>query len=126
MGSKISIAEAILLLGYIGMTDLVGFLLIFIGLDDFFLLDLLTFPVTQFYFRIKGVRAGFDLAMNAAELIPYVGFLPLRTLGVAYVIWKDRHQKTGQAEEEAVPKFVPAFVENSKFESRNSKQIQKI
>ncbi len=105
---KISIAEAILLLMYIGATDLVGFLLVFVGLDDFFLLDLLTFPVTQIYFRMKGVKGKLDLVMNALEVIPYVGFLPLRTIGVAYIIWKDRHQEEVVGAEEMVPKFVPA------------------
>ena len=109
---KISIAEAILLLMYIGATDLVGFLLVFVGLDDFFLLDLLTFPVTQIYFRMKGVKGKLDLVMNALEVIPYVGFLPLRTIGVAYIIWKDRHQEEVVGAEEMVPRFVPASFKN--------------
>jgi hypothetical protein len=117
---KISIAEAILLLMYIGATDLVGFLLIFIGLDDFFILDLLTFPVTQIYFRIKGVRAGYDLVMNALELIPYLGVLPLRTIGVAIVIWKDRHPEQAEIVEETI-KFVPASsqIQNAKIKVQN-------
>ena len=89
---KISLVEAFILLSYIGLTDVVGLVLVLFGLDDFFILDILTFPVTQIYFRMKGIpKAGYDVAGNVAELIPYLGALPIRTLGVALVIWADRH-----------------------------------
>lgn len=123
---KISIAEAILLLMYVGTLDVVGFLLIFVGLDDFFILDLLTFPATQLYFRIKGVRAGYDLATNVLELVPYVGFLPFRTVGVAIVIWQDRHQKDSKSliadGLSQKLKFVPASFEYIPREAKEEKR----
>lgn len=89
---KISIVEAFLLISYIGLTDAVGLILVLFGLDDFFILDIMTFPVTQLYFRMKGIsKAGYDVAANLAELVPYIGALPIRTFGVLTVIWIDRH-----------------------------------
>ncbi len=92
---KISLPEALLLTAYIALTDIVGFFLVLVALDDFFIIDALTFPVTQIYFRMKGVsKAGLDLAMNMAECIPYIGALPLRTIGVIMVIWADHHPES--------------------------------
>ncbi|OGY61977.1 MAG: hypothetical protein A2745_01075 [Candidatus Harrisonbacteria bacterium RIFCSPHIGHO2_01_FULL_44_13] len=88
---KISIVEAVFLLMYLGFTDLVGIILVLFAFDDFFIIDALTFPVTQVYFRMKGVKGTADLIANVAELVPYVGALPLRTVGVLIVIWADRH-----------------------------------
>lgn len=101
---KISGIEAFLITGYIALTDIVGVVLVLLALDDFFILDVLTFPVTQFYFRMKGVsRAGLDVATNLLEAIPYIGALPLRTLGVILVIWTDWHpeSKIAQAAQKA-------------------------
>jgi hypothetical protein len=87
----ISLPEAIILTTYIGITDLIGIVLIFFALDDFFIIDALTFPVTQFYFRIKGVKGTADLISNILELIPYVGALPIRTIGLLITIYMANH-----------------------------------
>ncbi len=92
---KISIPAAFCLIAYSALADLIGFLLIWIGADDFWILDVLTFPVTQFYFRIKGVQGNYALFASLLELIPYLGVLPILTLGVVAVIWADRHQGSG-------------------------------
>jgi len=84
---KIELPEAILLLLYIVPLDIVGLILVFAGLDDFFILDILTFPVTQFYFRMKGIKCTYDLVASTLEVIPYVGSLPIKTAGVAITIW---------------------------------------
>ena len=91
---KISLPENILLMLYIVPLDIIGLILICFGLDDFFILDILTFPVTQFYFRMKGVRSTYDLVASGLELIPYVGALPLKTAGVIATIWVANHPKT--------------------------------
>ncbi|MEK7611944.1 MAG: hypothetical protein AAB407_01215 [Patescibacteria group bacterium] len=88
---KISFLEAFFLIAYIAITDIIGILLVLVGLDDFFIIDALTFPVTQLYFRMKGVRGTWSLWMNIAELIPYIGALPLRTIGVIAVVYLDHH-----------------------------------
>lgn len=90
---KISLVETILLMLYIVPLDIVGIILGCFGLDDFFILDLLTFPVTQFYFRMKGVKSTFDLIASGLELIPYIGALPIKTIGVTITIWTANHPK---------------------------------
>ena len=87
----ISLPETILLGMYIGFTDLTGIILVFFALDDFFILDILTFPVTQFYFRMKGVKGTADLVTNGLELVPYLGALPMRTIGLFITIYLANH-----------------------------------
>lgn len=93
MDKKISLPETIFIMLYIGFFDLIGFLLIFVGLDDFWIIDVLTSPITQFYFRMKGVGAGVDLAASILELIPYLGALPIKSIGVALTIYLANHPK---------------------------------
>ncbi len=87
----ISLPETILLNLYIIPLDLIGLLLIVIGLDDFWILDIMTFPVTQFYFRMKGAKAGADLVTSMVELIPYVGALPIKSIGMNITIYLTNH-----------------------------------
>ncbi|PIR44332.1 hypothetical protein COV23_00365 [Candidatus Wolfebacteria bacterium CG10_big_fil_rev_8_21_14_0_10_31_9] len=87
----ISLPEIILLNLYIIPLDLVGLVLVFFALDDFGIIDLLTFPVTQFYFRIKGAQATVDLVASIIELIPYVGALPIKTVGLNMSIYFTNH-----------------------------------
>ena len=93
-GKKISIVETIILTMYIGLTDLIGIALVLLALDDFWIIDLLTFPVTQLYFRMKRVKGTADLVFNILELIPYVGALPLRTVGLLITIYMVNHPKS--------------------------------
>ncbi len=73
---------AILLGSFIALTDALGILLVFFGLDDFLILDILTWPASALYFLYNG-RSGswYNTAANMLELIPYVGALPIRTVG---------------------------------------------
>ncbi len=72
---------------YVVPLDSLGLLLVFVGLDDFGIIDLLTAPVTQFYFRMKGAKASADLIASAVEFIPYVGALPIKTIGMNITIY---------------------------------------
>ncbi len=85
---KISLPEALLVLEFVLIIDVVGLLLALVGVGEVVntILDIATFPVTQIYFRMKGVRAGYDLAAGLLELIPVVNALPLRTIGVLVTI----------------------------------------
>jgi hypothetical protein len=94
---KISLPETILLGLYIGLTDLIGIVLAFFALDDFFIIDISTFPVTQFYFRMKGVKGTADLVSNGLEVIPYVGALPIRTIGLFITIYMANHPEKMEA-----------------------------
>lgn len=91
---KISLPEIILLNLYIIPLDLVGLALVFLGLDDFGIIDILTFPVTQFYFRMKGAKANADLIASMVELIPYVGALPIKSVGMNINIWIANHPES--------------------------------
>ena len=89
----ISLPETILIMEYVILLDLIGIGLAFAALDDFFILDLLSTPVTQFYFRMKGVKSTADLISSGLELIPYVGSLPIKSVGVAITIYMANHPK---------------------------------
>lgn len=103
MEKKISLPEIILINLYIIPLDLLGLLLLLFGLDDFWIIDILTFPITQFYFRMKGAKASADLVASMAELIPYVGALPIKSIGVNLTIYFTNHpSKILQAVEGAV------------------------
>lgn len=75
---KITYIEAILLLALVGLADIVELVLALFGLPDFWIPDIITFPITQIYLRIKGVNGTYALAGNLLELIPYVSALPMR------------------------------------------------
>ena len=76
---------------YIIPFDLIGLALVFFGLDDFWIIDALTFPVTQFYFRMIGAKATADLIASGIELIPYVGALPIKSIGMNITIYLTNH-----------------------------------
>lgn len=85
----ISLAE-ILLIGQIVLwSDIIGFIII----EDFGLIDIFIFPMTQFYFRYKGVKSTYDLIGNIAECIPGVGILPLRTIAFGITVFAANHPK---------------------------------
>ena len=94
---KISKLARALLLIYAAILDVVDVILKIAVLDDFFILDALWFPVSQVYFRLKGVNGTYNIVMSGAELIPYVGALPLRVIGCYMVIYIDSHPKAAAA-----------------------------
>ncbi len=88
---KICLAEIIYLTIAFGLTDIIGIILVVFGLDDFFLLDVIRFPLSQLYLRIKGVKGTATLVANILECIPYIGALPAATIGWLITVWLDRH-----------------------------------
>lgn len=84
--AKISTVEAYYLIVFAIMADLVNWIPIVNILTT-----VVTLPVFQFYFRIKGVKSMYSLAGNLAEVIPFVSVLPAITAGVLVTIivdWK--------------------------------------
>lgn len=79
--------------------DAIELTLIFIGLDDFFLLDMFAFPTIQISLIIIGalidvnLKWGWSLGGNIIELIPYAGWLPFRTISALLTIFFTNHQK---------------------------------
>ena len=90
---KISIPEGIIGIFVLLIADGVELALLFAGLDDFWISDAIAFPLTQLYLRMKGLKGTASLVANILELIPYVGWLPLRTIGFVIVLYMDHHPK---------------------------------
>lgn len=122
--SQISLPEALLAFAYVGIADAAGIALLLVGFDDFLILDITTLPVTQIYFRMKGVKANFDLVMGIAEIIPYVGALPLKTIGVIGVIAMDWASATSKITDVAKPALKLVYqreINKDRNESENEK-----
>jgi len=91
---KFSLPEIILVSPFFIINDVVGIILIIFGLDDFFILDVLRFPLSQIYLRIKGVRGSYMLIGNILEAIPYIGALPNATICWFITVWLANHPET--------------------------------
>lgn len=89
---KISIIEILIIGPILVIFDIIGILLIFVALDDLFILDILN-GLVVFYFYIRGISATRYLVTSLLELIPYVGVLPNYTLGFILTVYLDRHPK---------------------------------
>lgn len=90
---KISTTEIVFITPLFILDDIIGIILLLVGLDDFFIMDIIRFPLSQFYLRLKGIKGTSMLIANILETIPYVGALPNATIGWLIVIWLDRHPK---------------------------------
>lgn len=94
---KISLPE-ILIVGplFFVIPDLIEIALIFFGLDDFGIVDIYSFFTSQIYLYLKGVKPTYALITNCLELIPYIGWLPMRTVGFSITVFVDRHPKIAE------------------------------
>lgn len=90
--SEPKISSVMVVLGslWYGIIDLIGIILAFVGLDDFFILDLLAWPM-HWYLRHVGAPSTYDLIGQIVEMIPYVGALPLRSICWGITVWVDRN-----------------------------------
>ncbi|MEK7180845.1 MAG: hypothetical protein AAB738_00735 [Patescibacteria group bacterium] len=87
---KISDVEVILIGGICLFFDAIELVLLFFALDDFWILD--TFAsVIAIYYWFRGVRQTWYVAMWILELIPWLGGLPLKTIGFGVTVYLDRH-----------------------------------
>lgn len=93
---KISLPELVFITPFFIITDTIGMALAFFGLDDFGLIDLFQFPISQIYLRMKGVRGTAMLVGNVLETLPYVGALPNETVSWLITVWLDRHPKVAK------------------------------
>lgn len=76
--------------------DIIDIALKFFALDDFLIIDTISYlflvPFFVYYKYMKGADfSGNTVIMNLAELIPYIGALPLRSISLGIVLWIDRH-----------------------------------
>lgn len=94
---KISDAEVLLGVFFLGLVDIVEMIPFLNFLGDFGITDAIVFPFSQIYLRMKGVRGAYMLVGNILELIPVVDWLPIRTATFLITVWVDRHPKVGAA-----------------------------
>lgn len=87
---KISLVEIILIAPYLLIIDIIEIALAFFALDDFWIGDVLAAPVAMWLW-FRGVNATRYASMAVLELIPWVGDLPLLTIGFFMTVYLDRH-----------------------------------
>ncbi|TSC82826.1 MAG: hypothetical protein G01um101420_8 [Parcubacteria group bacterium Gr01-1014_20] len=92
----ISLVEILIIAPYILVIDIIGILLAFLALDDFFILDILMLPVLG-YLWFKGVPLTRYVSSAIGEAIPWIGDLPLYSVGFILTIVADRNPKVGAA-----------------------------
>lgn len=113
---KISIVEIIYITPIYIISDGIGVTLALFGLDDFGLLDIFLFPLSQIYLRIKGINGTLTLIGNILETIPYIGALPNRIITWLIVIYLDRHPKLEKMTKKinVSPKIAPSKISTAK------------
>ncbi|TSC59777.1 MAG: hypothetical protein LiPW15_797 [Parcubacteria group bacterium LiPW_15] len=92
-GHKISTVEGIIVLFLLLVLDTVEFVIVFVGLDDFGITDLLGSPIFL-YLNMKGVPPARQLIAWLIEIFPYLGWLPLKSAGWGLTWWADAHPKS--------------------------------
>jgi len=93
---KINLVIGIILLTIFFILDIVDIILKFAGLDDFLIVDIISYLfLVPYFFYYKYIKkadfSGHTVIMSLIELIPYIGTLPLRTIGLGMTFWIDRH-----------------------------------
>ncbi len=104
---KISLPEIVYITPLFLLTDIIGIILVIFALDDFFILDIIRFPLSQLYLKIKGVKGTATLVANILECIPYVGALPNATIGWLITVWLDHHPAMAAPLEKAAAAIKP-------------------
>ncbi len=94
---KISDAEVLLGISFLGLVDIVEMIPFLNFLGDFGITDAIVFPFSQIYLRMKGAHGTYMLVGNLLELVPVVGWMPIRTAGFIITVWIDRHPKVSAA-----------------------------
>ena len=88
---KIELPEIILMGGLFLLIDLAQILLLFLVLDDFFILDAVSLPILYSYMYFRGLLGALLTGVSLLELIPYVGALPFLTITFALAVFLDRN-----------------------------------
>lgn len=105
---KFSLTEIIFITPFFLITDTIGIILVIFALDDFALIDIVQFPLSQIYLRMKGVKGTYMLVTNILETIPYVSALPNATIGWLITVWLDSHPKAAAPLQKAAAVVKPA------------------
>ncbi len=76
--------------------DLLAVLLLFVGLDDFGLIDAVLLPVTNVYYFLKNDWKWQEAAVSGGEVLPWVGDLPLYSLRFWIKFGSERNWKVAK------------------------------
>ncbi len=93
---KLKTVEIVLISIYLILIDGIELILIFFGLDDFWLGDILA-SIIVIYLWFRGLGFGRMGVSWLTELIPWVGDLPLLTIGFWMTVYADRHPESAAA-----------------------------
>lgn len=101
---KLGFVEILLIFPFLILFDVLGMIIIFFGLDDFFIFDILNLLV-NFYLAFRKVPATAYYICSLVEAIPYVGDLfPGFTIGFAMTIYFDRNPEQAKTIDKTVGK----------------------
>ena len=98
---NISLVAATVFTAFLLTLDLVELVIVFYGADDFWVTDLLAYPITTLYLVWKKSRKTYLFVTGFFELIPYVGVLPFKTVGFLLTVWIHRRAVRRAAAEQA-------------------------
>lgn len=101
---KLGFVEILIIFPFLILFDVLGMIIIFFGLDDFFIFDILNLLV-NFYLAFRKVPATAYYICSAVEAIPYVGdIFPGFTIGFAMTIYFDRNPEQAKMVDQTVGK----------------------
>ncbi|TSC95819.1 MAG: hypothetical protein Athens101426_590 [Parcubacteria group bacterium Athens1014_26] len=104
---KISTVEIVFITPLFLLADGIEFLITLSGMVFLnWFVSAIRFPISQIYFRMKGVKGTSMLISSILELIPFFNGLPISTIGWIITIWLDRHPKAEALVKTAAPSML--------------------
>jgi hypothetical protein len=94
---KVSLVEGIIMVMIVATADIIEIILTFFGLNPLsIIIDVPVAFTIQFWLWMKGSKWTWALAGNLIEFIPYVDFLPIRTVTLLLTIYLSNHSKAAK------------------------------
>ena len=94
---KVSLVEGIIMFMIVATADIIEIILTFFGLNPLsIIIDVPVAFTIQFWLWMKGSKWTWALAGNLIEFIPYVDFLPIRTVTLLLTIYLSNHSKAAK------------------------------
>lgn len=92
---KVSLVEGIIMVMITLTADIIEIILTFFALNPLsVVIDVPTTAIIQFWLWMKGAKGTWALAGNLIEFIPYLDFLPIRSVTLLITIYLTNHPKT--------------------------------
>lgn len=121
---KMSLIVGALLMFVFIVLDVIDIIIKLAGTDDWGIVDAVSYvfliPYFLYYRYIKNADfSGHMTLMSLIEIIPYVGTLPLRSVGLGITLWIDRHPKGALAKgAHLTNKIMPARIASLKKQGK--------